>query len=71
MSLVNERDESRKGDRLIPIREAQHITGISRTGIYAKIREGAFPQPVKVGKLTRFSLRECESYVASLLARRA
>ena len=60
-------------DRLIGIREAGHITGKSRSKIYEELRdpESKFPRPVKDGKLTQFSLRECEAYVAALLDARA
>ncbi len=57
-------------DRLIGLREAGHITGTSRSRQYELIRKGKYPQPVKVGKLTKFSFHECQQYVADLLAAR-
>jgi predicted DNA-binding transcriptional regulator AlpA len=51
-------------DRLISLREAGHITGTSRSRQYELIKEGKYPQPVKVGKLTKFSFLECLQYVA-------
>ena len=57
-------------DRLISLREAGHITGTTRSRQYELIREGKYPQPVKVGKLTKFSWLECLQYVADVLAQR-
>jgi excisionase family DNA binding protein len=72
MSHVNDAEGVRKGDRLISVKEAGHITGLSRSTIYERLRdpESKFPRPVKDGKLTRFSLRECGEYVAALLDQR-
>ena len=74
MSLVNDAGNARKHahahDRLIPIREAGKIVGLCKSTIYERIRAGEFPKPVKLGKLTRFSLHEVEAYVAALLAGR-
>jgi predicted DNA-binding transcriptional regulator AlpA len=58
-------------DRLINGHEADHILGTSRSGRYERQRtDPDFPKPVKLGKLTRYSERECLAYVAHLLAKR-
>ena len=71
MRLVNDAGEARKGDRLIPIREAGKIVGLSKSTIYERLQAGEFPKPVKQGRLSRWSLLEVEAYVAALLAGRA
>ena len=58
-------------DRLITGEEAGRITGVkSRSWRYALIAQGRFPQPIKVGKSTRFSERECHAFVAERIAER-
>ena len=46
-------------DRLVSGREADLITGTSRSRRYELMREGKYPQPVKVGKLTSRQQRLC------------
>ena len=36
-------------DRLLPLKEVMHATGVSRSSIYAWIAAGRFPKPVKIG----------------------
>jgi prophage regulatory protein len=57
-------------DRLIPVREAAAIVGVSRAKIYLLLNEGKFPKPVKIGSATRFSERECHEWVAARIAER-
>ena len=40
--------------------------GISRTTLYRMIGAGDFPQPIKLGRLSRWPLDELESYVSGL-----
>ena len=58
-------------DRLISLKEAFEITGDSRSGLYIKLKNDPhFPRPIKDGKLTKFSYRECQAYVRRKLAQR-
>ena len=50
-------------DRLIDGREADRITGTSRSRRYQLMKCGEYPKPVKIGKLTKFSERECFDFV--------
>ncbi len=36
-------------DRLLRLSEVQTRTALGRTTIYRKMREGSFPQPLKIG----------------------
>ena len=36
-------------DRLVPIRVVCHMTALSRSSIYAAVKSGTFPAPVKLG----------------------
>jgi prophage regulatory protein len=57
-------------DRLVDGKEAGRITGLKRSQRYALIAQGKFPQPVKVGRATRFSEQECFAFVAERKAER-
>jgi predicted DNA-binding transcriptional regulator AlpA len=57
-------------DRLVSGREADLITGTSRSRRYELMKEGKYPQPVKIGKLTKFSYRELQAYVRDVLSQR-
>jgi predicted DNA-binding transcriptional regulator AlpA len=57
-------------DRLIDGRASRAITGVSRSKQYEKIRSGDYPTPIKDGKRTLFSERECFEYVERLKERR-
>lgn len=57
-------------DRLIKPREADAVCGTSRMTRYRLIASGQFPQPIKLGAAVRFSLRECEAWVAARIAER-
>ena len=37
-------------DRLIDLKEVEHLTGIKKATIYSYMRKGKFPKPIKIGK---------------------
>ena len=47
-----------------------HRFGISRSKLERDIRAGSAPQPVKLGRVRRWSVAEVERYEARLLADR-
>ena len=52
-------------DRLLRRREVEARTGISRTTIYRLMREGKFPEPLKVSvKAVRWPESEIEDWMA-------
>jgi predicted DNA-binding transcriptional regulator AlpA len=59
-------------DRLIPLREAKALTGYGATSIYAKIKLGIFPKPVKPGAAdsSRWVLGEIRQFIADAIAAR-
>ena len=55
-----------KTDRLLPRREVEERCGISRSTIYALMREEKFPLPRRLGgKAVRWSLLEIEEWIAA------
>ena len=42
-------NDSTKRDTILKIPQVQQITGLSRSGIYARIKAGTFPRQIKLG----------------------
>ena len=52
-------------DKLLHRRDVETRTGLARTSIYRLMREGNFPEPVKVGpKAVRWPESEIEAWIA-------
>ena len=52
-------------DRLMRREEVQQRTGLACSTIYRKMREGSFPEPVKVGaRAVRWPASEIEEWLA-------
>lgn len=57
--------------RILRFPDVVRKTGISRTGIYERIRASEFPEPVPLGERTiGFVEQEVDSYLRTLLNRR-
>lgn len=57
-------------DRLIPIAEVCHQTGLSKTTVYTWMHAGQFPRQVLLGPMVRWSHREVQAWIAAQLAKR-
>ena len=55
---------------LIPIDQVMKRTSIGRTTIYQLIRQGEFPQPVKICGASRWVLGEVTDWIESLMSKR-
>ena len=54
-------------DRLVTRDEVERLTGLGRSHVYRAMREGRFPEPLRVGpKSVRWRLSEIEAWIASL-----
>lgn len=54
-------------DRLLTRAQVELRTGLSRSSIYRAMREGTFPEPIKVTpRAVRWSQNELEEWLASL-----
>ena len=57
---------TRPDDRLLRLGDVLVRSGLSRSTIYRKMREGSFPEPLKVGvRAVRWRESEIESWLAS------
>ena len=53
-------------DRLMRREEVEERTGLARTTIYRKMREGSFPEPIQVGvRAVRWPSSEIETWLSS------
>ena len=59
-------------DRLIKWREVVGLTGYSKTSLYAKIRAGEFPEPLRLGSAgsVRWSFLEVQRVISEAIAAR-
>ena len=54
---------------LAKLRAVMHVTGISRSGIYEKIKKGEFPAPVKLGaRAVGFRVENVRAWIAARTA---
>ena len=53
-------------DRLVRLQELQHTVGYSKASIYAKVKSGEFPLPIKLGgRASAWLLSEVEAWIDS------
>lgn len=57
-------------DKFVPFPIVKAMVGLCRSTIYAKTKDGSFPQPVKIGRGTRWSEAELKQWQLDRLAER-
>ncbi|MEL7178489.1 MAG: helix-turn-helix domain-containing protein [Pseudomonadota bacterium] len=50
-------------DRLVSVRDTAAMLGCSVATVWRKVSEGSFPQPMKIGGMTRWSETELLSFI--------
>ena len=50
-------------DRLLKVSDVQQVLQLSRSAVYAAIRAGSLPKPIKIGKASRWKV----SQIATLM----
>ena len=54
-------------DRLLTRAEVERVVGLKRSALYRAMREGRFPEPLRIGpKSVRWLLSEVEQWIAGL-----
>ena len=54
-------------NRLLTRREVERRVGMGRSSVYRAMREGRFPEPLRIGpKSVRWSSHEIEAWIAGL-----
>lgn len=51
-------------DRLIDLEEVMRQVGMKKSKLYAEIKAGRFPAPVKLGASSRWSERKVQAWVS-------
>ena len=50
--------------------QIETLIGLNRTRVYAWLKQGLFPQPIKLGKTSRWPRAEVEQWLANVAASR-
>lgn len=58
-------------DELITLKDLRAVTNLGHTTIYAGIKSGIFPKPIKIGTSSRWLRSEVEAAIAKLAAQRS
>lgn len=53
-------------DYLLKVSDVQAILQLSRSAVYAAIRSGDLPKPIKIGKSARWKVSQIESLIDQL-----
>ena len=53
-------------DRLLKVSDVQEVLQLSRSAVYAAIRSGDLPRPIKIGKAARWKASQIESMLHQL-----
>lgn len=61
----------RERPRLLTLPQAAHVLAISKRTLERLIASGDFPRPLKIGRSSRVSSQDVESYLNGLHERRA
>ena len=57
-----------KINKLLTIKEVIKIVGIKKSTLYKLIKEGKFPQQIKIGHLSRWRLSDIQDWVDNQLS---
>lgn len=55
-------------DRLLKVSDVQEVLQLSRSAVYAAIRAGSLPKPIKIGKSARWKASQIENLLHQLSA---
>lgn len=53
-------------DRLLKVSDVQEVLQLSRSAVYAAIRAGSLPKPIKIGKSARWKASQIENLMSQL-----
>lgn len=53
-------------DYLLKVSDVQAILQLSRSAVYAAVRSGDLPKPIKIGKSARWKVSQIESLIDQL-----
>lgn len=57
---------SQLNDRLLKVSDVQEVLQLSRSAVYAAIRAGSLPRPIKIGKSARWKASQIASAMDQL-----
>lgn len=51
--------------KLLTVKELAALTSLSKSWIYQKVAEGCFPQPIRIGRNTRWKSTDIQNWINS------
>ncbi len=61
---------TRTAQRLLPLNAVEDLTGYRKSKLYDLLKQGTFPQPVRIGRSIKFVEAEIGAWVAARIAER-
>ncbi len=55
-------------DRLLRLREVIHRLGLSKSHVYALIKQGAMPAPIKMGSVSAWIESEIDAFIGNAIS---
>ena len=62
--LVMNLEQMMSNDKLLKIAEVEKLIGFKKDFIYTRIKQGAFPKPIKFGKASRCRYSDIQNWIA-------
>lgn len=60
---------SNGGDRLMPLKETEHVSGLKKTAIYELMKVGKFPRSVRLSsRCVRWSWNQVQQFIQERIA---
>lgn len=64
---MNQTVQASSPERLLSLREIEHVTGLRSSAIYLRVARGEFPQPLRISsRCSRWKESEVMAWVAAL-----
>ncbi|MFZ2958012.1 MAG: AlpA family phage regulatory protein [Candidatus Ozemobacteraceae bacterium] len=66
--MKNPQQITENPNQLLRARTVFEMVGIGRTSLYAKLKKGEFPKPIRVGTTVRWLMADILAYIEKLVA---
>ena len=53
-------------EKLLPLRQLESVVGFRKSKIYQLIESGQFPQPIKIGRSSRWRSSDVQTWIQNL-----
>lgn len=63
-SPILQKETSSMSQRLIRLPQVKQMVGLGTTAIYERIKQGSFPKPIKLGRMSMWVESEVQEWIA-------